>query len=1094
MKIRTKLVVLLLAISLVPVSAVGVVGLQNMQQLGTYAQDESAAHLERQITSELNTTVDSRHEELENLLDARRIDALTLANSTPMRNYEAASAGEMELTREQNQQQVGRTALQLHDTVETTRRTILDVKYDGREWAELSAAEQRQVKDEVERRLFGTDGDGVAPNGTLSAAAQPGYVGSSGYTYVTDLEGDVVAHHDLEDGYNLLDDAGLTMYSDVQSSIRSTPAVRNGSEWGVAEYDWEDTTQTGNPTEEKFIAYTYHEEFDWVIAPNVYYYELQTAAVEDARSGISESFRSYLNERSVTVQGGEAPAYDEIVLTDDTGQGVIRTVRDEAGEVSSQSVENTSYADEAWFGGAESLGDGEVYVGDVEMVDGRQMMYIATPVYHDGEFAGVVSLRFNFSIISGLTNTVTVAETGHLTLVNADGRVLSHPDRAVVGTNIGDESYAGALATVAQNRILAGETGLDTYTRSEDDGEHGYYVSYAPLEFSDREYALLATAPEEDVNAPALALGEALSDRTETARNVVLLLLGGILVVVLGLGYKAAEYFSTPIEGVRDRATALAEGRFDEEIEVDAGDDEIGELVDAFDEMQGNLRRQVDELRSVSRGLGEGELDQDVDTDLPGEYGAIMTDIEEGIDRLQTGFGEIRRASRNVKAGELDQDVDTDLPGEYGAVLADLESGVDQLGRSFDRIRDASQQLRDGRLDQDLDDDLPGQYGEVMADLDAGLAEVERSLAEVKDLADQFAGVSDQTATSAEEIDAASQETAESVEEIAYGAERQTEKLQTAAGEMNDLSATIEEVASSADGVVDTASEAAALADRGREHAADATEEIAAIESEADAAVGQVEGLEDQIKEINEIVGLITEIAEQTNLLALNASIEAARAGEAGEGFAVVADEIKQLASEAGDATDEVEELIDEIQDSADDTVGDMRSMQRRVETGSETIEDAIDMFDDIADVAEEAEHGVEEISDAADDQAVSTEQVVAMVDEVSSVSQQTAAEASTVSSATEEQTAAINDVSRNVKTVSESARTLKELVDQFEVRDAEASVGAEAESEVDPDVEADSEAGADPDVGPDPDADIETDSEFEPASPVADGGRSDDD
>ena len=1044
MKIRTKLITLCLAISLIPVTVVGVAGLQNMESVSSFAQDESSTQLESQITGELNDTVHSRQEELQNLLDVRNVDARSLAESTPVQNYEAARAGEMELIREQSHRQVGFVALQMRDTVETTKQQVLANEYDGRDWTDLSQSEQQAVKDEVETALFGTAGNFTEPEGTLSDTHQPGYIGDTGYAYVTTGDGQVVSHHNLADGFDLIEDAGLTVFNDIEATIDSDDAIRNGDDWGIAEYEWEDTTQEGNPVEQKFIAYTYHEDFEWVLAPSVYYYELQTSAVEDARNGIQDSFRSYLDTRTVTVNGDERPAYDEIIMTDEHGNGVIRAHREDDGSTTTESVSDTNYVTTDWYETAETLESGQIHVTEVETQNGEQRAYIATPIYYDGEYAGTVALRFDYGILTDLSTAKTVGDSGYLSIVNEEGTVLSHPDDVAVNSEvrITDESYAGTLSTIAEDSVLAGEHGLTTYTKQTADGadEH-YYVAYAPLQFGDKQLSLLGTVPETDVTGPSAALGQAMNDRTTSARNVLLLLVGVIVVLVVGLGYLAARYFSRPIEALLDQARALSQGDFDDDLDIDAQDDEIGDLVLAFQEMRSNLRQQVAALRSVSDGLGRGDLDQDVDTDLPGEFGTIMRDLDDGIGRLQVGFTEIRETSQRIRDGELDQDVDTDLPGEYGAVLADLDTGVEELSGSFDELQSVSRRLREGDLDQDVDTDRPGQYGAVLSDLEAGLTEVGSSLAEVRAVADRFAELSDETAASAREIESASQETAQAVEEIASGADQQTEQLQSISHEMNDLSATIQEVASSTENVVGTANEAVELADRGRDHAADATAEIDAIETEADRAVEQVERLEEQVTEIDDIVGLITDIAEQTNLLALNASIEAARAGEAGEGFAVVADEIKTLAGEAGDATQAVEALIDDIQDSTDETVSDMESMQERVETGSDTIGDAIEMFDDIADAVGDAEAGVEEISEATEDQAVSTEEVVAMVDEVSSVSEESAAEASNVSAATEQQTAAIDEVTTNIQNVSSSAQSLQELVSQFDVEDLSSEV-----------------------------------------------------
>lgn len=70
-----------------------------------------------------------------------------------------------------------------------------------------------------------------------------------------------------------------------------------------------------------------------------------------------------------------------------------------------------------------------------------------------------------------------------------------------------------------------------------------------------------------------------------------------------------------------------------------------------------------------------------------------------------------------------------------------------------------------------------------------------------------------------------------------------------------------------------------------------------------------------QAKEAESIVDMITSISKQTNLLSLNASIEAARAGEAGQGFMVVANEVGNLSKQTDAAILHIADLLKNLTD-----------------------------------------------------------------------------------------------------------------------------------------------------------------------------------
>jgi methyl-accepting chemotaxis protein len=110
-------------------------------------------------------------------------------------------------------------------------------------------------------------------------------------------------------------------------------------------------------------------------------------------------------------------------------------------------------------------------------------------------------------------------------------------------------------------------------------------------------------------------------------------------------------------------------------------------------------------------------------------------------------------------------------------------------------------------------------------------------------------------------------------------------------------------------------------------------------------AVGRVEAADAQAKRLNEaaqamsgIVELIGNITGQINLLALNATIESARAGEAGRGFAVVASEVKNLATQAKQATDKIGQEISNLNGISGDVVGALNSIKQAIQGVSEYV------------------------------------------------------------------------------------------------------------------------------------------------------------
>ena len=135
----------------------------------------------------------------------------------------------------------------------------------------------------------------------------------------------------------------------------------------------------------------------------------------------------------------------------------------------------------------------------------------------------------------------------------------------------------------------------------------------------------------------------------------------------------------------------------------------------------------------------------------------------------------------------------------------------------------------------------------------------------------------------------------------------ETMKLEKAIEVGNDVASSVSQMVASINEIAESVSRTANLAKD--------------AESIAESTGKNVESLDENSRQIGEVVSVIQELADQTNLLALNATIEAARAGESGRSFAVVASEVKELANATASATQNIEQSVLKIQSCISEVV-----------------------------------------------------------------------------------------------------------------------------------------------------------------------------
>ena len=262
----------------------------------------------------------------------------------------------------------------------------------------------------------------------------------------------------------------------------------------------------------------------------------------------------------------QVPAITELAQLDASGKERLRVSRLAMDVVAS----GTDFSKEPKFTEAVAR---KVYYGPVYFRRESEP-YMTLAIAGTRRDAGVSVAEVNLKLIWDVVSQIKVGERGHAYVVDAQGRLIAHPDISLVLRN----TDMSRLAQVnAARGTTGGEGGApERVQESEDIGGRKVLTAYAPV--APLGWLVFVELPVAEAYAPLYAALERLA----------LVLLAALGFAVLA-GMFLAGRMVGPIQALRAGAERIGGGDLSQQIRIKTGD-ELEALADQFNVMAGRLK------------------------------------------------------------------------------------------------------------------------------------------------------------------------------------------------------------------------------------------------------------------------------------------------------------------------------------------------------------------------------------------------------------------------------------------------------------------------------------------------------------------------
>ncbi|MGN0578542.1 MAG: methyl-accepting chemotaxis protein [Ruminiclostridium sp.] len=307
--------------------------------------------------------------------------------------------------------------------------------------------------------------------------------------------------------------------------------------------------------------------------------------------------------------------------------------------------------------------------------NGALSVLFCAPIVRGGSFCGIVYGAADAKLFTDIIGSVVVGERGMNFIIDSTGTFIAHNDYSFAGNLVNyiseakeDSSLSAKAAVIAE--MLKNQNGSLIY----DDEGVQRIACYVPIDRGSNWVLAVTVSSFEFMEKELIGLGV-------LAVCAVIVIIISILLI-----FKASARIVKPVCGCTKRIELLAEGDLKSDIDVCAGNDETGVLVEST---RRNIRHLNSMIRHISDSLekmAEGDFTHETEGKFRGDFEPIKKSLDNIMNSLRGVLADIDKASESVSGISL-QVVDTSRKLSEG--VSNQTALINEISDTFGSMKES---------------------------------------------------------------------------------------------------------------------------------------------------------------------------------------------------------------------------------------------------------------------------------------------------------------------------------------------------------------------------------------------------------------------